>query len=572
MFIVWLENFQNPKLDMKRILNDKNKIFMLHEINYGDDGKPMRHIYPEVSRAWIEKLKEVTLTGDSSAYEGYAKLMDQYVSMRVYSPQENQFVTVITDVSEITEVNQNILKKNEFLETMLLSVSDGFISTDLENKVTMMNYSAEKMTGWTQDEAYGKQLAIVFKMVGKEPEGETDIPESQYIAKEKFLIDRFGNMIAIEESTTPIMNGSGKAYGKVIMFRDISEENYRIRHIEYLSYHDQLTGLYNRRFFDEEMKRIDTERNLPISLVMIDVNGLKLTNDAFGHQMGDRLLKKIADILKLEFRADDIIARIGGDEFAVILPNTRREEVLPILERVQYAADHAKFENIYLSFSAGSDTKAIQYENIMEVFIRAENEMYRNKLTESKMMRNRTVQLIIEALSEKCVKNCINHSEVTHWCTMIGKELNLTQEELDELDLVALIYDIGKISISDELLSKPEKLTESEYEKIRRHPEVGYQILKSVDQYANIAEYALSYHEKWDGSGYPRKLRGEQIPRFARIIAIVDTYEALISERPYRRAMLPCDALEFIKSKSGIEFDPEIVKVFIRQLEQKENC
>lgn len=494
MFIVWLENFQNPEFDVKRTLNDDHKIFLLHELSFDEDGKTISNIYPEVSRELIEKLKHVTLSGDSSTYEGYAKLMDQYVSMRVYSPQENKFVTVITDVSEITEINQKILKQNEFLKTMLSSVHDGFISTDLEDKVTMMNYSAEKMTGWSQGEAYGKQLSTVFKMVGKEPEDKIDMPESQYIAKEKFLIDRFGNMISIEESTAPIVNGSGKVYGKVILFRDISEKNYRIRHIEYLSYHDQLTGVYNRHFFDEELKRIDTERNLPISLVMIDVNGLKLTNDAFGHQMGDTLLKKIAHILKLEFRADDIIARIGGDEFAVILPNTRQEEVLPILERVQYAADHAKLENIVLSFSAGSDTKTIPFENIMEVFIRAENEMYRNKLTESKLMRSRTVQLIIDSLSEKCEKTSVNHSEVKRWCNAIGKELNLTQEELNKLHLAALIYDIGKISISAELLSKTEKLTESEYEKIMKHPEVGYQILKSVDQYASIAEYLSLIH------------------------------------------------------------------------------
>lgn len=464
--------------------------------------------------------------------------------------------------SKIIEINRNLMMENAFLKNTLLSMRDGVISVDLEGKISMMNIVAEKMTGWTQAQALGKPLDRVLVILGQDPEGDDDVPESQYIAKQKYLVDDRKKMIEIEECIDTIADETGNEYGQVIV----------IKRIEYLSYHDQLTGLYNRRFFDEEIKRIDTERNLPISLVMIDVNGLKLTNDAFGHHMGDRLLKEVAHILKLEFRADDIIARIGGDEFAVILPHTSREEVVPILERIKYAADHTKLENIAPSFSAGSETKVRQYENIMEVFISAENEMYRNKLTESKTTRNRTMQMIIKALSEKNIKNNIQHEQVTRWCTMIGEALNFSKEELDELDIAAMVYDIGKISISDELLSKPDKLSVTEYEKIKKHPEVGYQILKSVEQYANIADYALCYHERWNGSGYPRQLTGEEIPRFARIIAIADTYEALISERPYRPAMPPCNAIEYIKSKSDIEFDPAIVDAFVKQLAISENC
>lgn len=486
-------------------------------------------------------------------------------------------------IYEVIKANQELVKQNELLKSTFLSLRDGVISVDLDGNVTMMNTLAEKMTGWKQSEAVGQPFDSVFVIVGERLDCElndyedissnsySDLPESQYISKEKFLVHRAKQLIAIEECTAPIEDHKGNIYGKVVVFRDVTEKNDRIKRIEYLSYHDQLTALFNRRFFDEELKRIDTERNLPLSIVMLDVNGLKLTNDAFGHQMGDRLLKKVANILKLEFRADDIVARIGGDEFAILLPKTSRDELMPILERVKYAADHSKLENIVISFSAGSETKTRLSENIMDVFIRAENEMYRNKIIESKMIRNRTIQMILHALSEKCIKNNIQHSQVKHWCTMIGHGLNLSQEELNELDIVALIYDIGKISISDELLSKPDKLTETEYDKIKKHPEVGYQILKSVEQYANIAEYALSYHERWNGSGYPRKLVGEEIPRFSRIIAIADTYEALISERPYRPAMQPCNALKYIRSKSNIEFDPTIVNVFIEQLTIEDN-
>lgn len=540
--------------------------FKIHDITFDSNGKPRHQFYQTADRNWSEKLKKEALTGEAFVNEPYKKSMGENISVQIYSQSMNQTVTVITDISEVKKVNHDLMRENELLKSTFFSLREGVISVDLNNCVIMMNALAEKMTGLNRDEAVGMPFDSVFVLAGEGVDGGLNDNEEV-----KFLVHKSKQLLAIEECTAPIEDDEGNIYGKVVVFRDVTEKNDRLKHIEYLSYHDQLTGLYNRRFFDEELKRIDTERNLPISLVMIDVNGLKLTNDAFGHQMGDLVLKKVATILKLEFRADDIVARIGGDEFAVLLPKTSKDVLMPILERIKYAAEHTKIENILLSFSAGSETKRRHTENIMDVFIRAENEMYRNKLIESKTMRNRTIQMLLKSLSEKYIKNNIQHAQVKHWCALIGHGLNLNQDELKELENVALIYDIGKISISDDLLSKPDILTETEYEIIKKHPEVGYQILKSVEQYVNIAEYALSYHERWNGSGYPRKLVGEEIPRFARIIAIADTYEALISERPYRHAMQPCNALKYIESKAAIEFDPNIVNVFVMQLAIEDN-
>ena len=167
------------------------------------------------------------------------------------------------------------------------------------------------------------------------------------------------------------------------LLRDISERNKMEQQLQYLSYHDQLTGLYNRRFFEEELKRLDVQRNFPLSIVMGDVNGLKLVNDSFGHLVGDQLLKKVAEIITKGCRADEIIARLGGDEFVILLPKTDVHETELIFKRVQDLATKEKIGSVDISVSFGWETKNNEEENIEEVFKKAEAHMYKKKLFES---------------------------------------------------------------------------------------------------------------------------------------------------------------------------------------------
>lgn len=332
--------------------------------------------------------------------------------------------------------------------------------------------------------------------------------------------------------------------------------------IEALSYRDQLTGLYNRRFYEEELLRLDTSRNLPFSLVLLDVNGLKLTNDAFGHQSGDELLKKVAKITFDCCRTDDIISRIGGDEFVLLLPKTSNADAEIIVDRIYKRIEHETMDAIKLSVSIGHATKTNIDQSMSDIFTLAEDNMYRKKLHESQSMRHQTIRAIIKTLNEKSEREKVHSDEVSRLSKQIGLAIGLSSEKIKELEIASLLHDIGKISIQDSILNKNGPLTESEYIEVKRHSECGYQILKSVDAYSSLSEIVLHHHERWDGMGYPYGLKGDEIPLLSRIITVADAYEAMISDRPYRRGRTHEAAIDELKACSGTQFDPLIVAAF----------
>ncbi|KOA20417.1 cyclic di-GMP phosphodiesterase response regulator RpfG [Clostridium homopropionicum DSM 5847] len=351
-----------------------------------------------------------------------------------------------------------------------------------------------------------------------------------------------------------------------IMKEKIKEREERI---QALNYHDQLTGLYNRRFYEEELRRLDEEKNLPLTIVMADVNGLKLVNDSFGHSVGDELLKKVGQVINKGCRDKDIVARLSGDEFVILLPKTDIYEAEEIVKNIKELTLKEKVGAIDLSVSFGYETKNNKEEIIQEVFKKAEDYMYKKKLFESPSMRGKTINAIINTLHEKNKREEQHSHRVSELCESMGKALGLQESEIQELKTVGLLHDIGKIAINENILNKPGKLTEDEFEEIRRHPEIGYRILSTVNDLSEMAEYVLAHHERWDGRGYPKGLKAFEIPIQARIIAIADTYDAIISERSYRIALPEKIAIEELKKNSGIQFDEELVKIFIEMILEK---
>lgn len=215
----------------------------------------------------------------------------------------------------------------------------------------------------------------------------------------------------------------------------------------------------------------------------------------------------------------------------------------------------------------GCETKTSYTQDIMKIFAKAEENMYRKKLVESQKMRNKTVQLIIESLNGENEEHKKTSEEIGKTSLKIGKVLGLDKELMAEIEMASLLHDIGNIAINSEILEKESSLTSVEYEEVKRHAEIGYQILKSVDTYTNLSDYVLSHHECWNGTGYPRGIKGEEIPLVSRIIAVAVAYEAMISDRPYRAARTKDDAINEIIKKSGTQFDPNIVKAFLSSLE-----
>ena len=472
------------------------------------------------------------------------------------------------NITKIKELEHIIREERTLFKTTLHSIGDGVISTDLNGNVDLMNGVAELLTGWTQVESKGVPFTEVFNIINEFTRNTCSNPVEKVLETKEIielenhtmLIKRNQEEVPIEDSAAPIRDENGNITGVVVVFRDCTEKKVKQEKIQYFSYHDQLTGVYNRHYFEAELSRLDVERNLPFTIAMIDVNGLKLTNDAFGHEVGDLLLISIANVLKNECRTDDIISRVGGDEFVVLLPKTDHNQADLIVKRIYKAFDNLTVDNIIVSVSIGWETKENDHQNIKEVFGKAEDYMYRKKITESQSMRNQTIKVIMHTLHETNPREKLHSERVSKLCRKIGQAMKLDDEMIKELEITGLMHDIGKIAINNDILNKPGKLTDSEFEEIKKHPEISYHILKSADVYTRLAEYVLSHHERWDGKGYPRGLSGEDIPLVSRIITVADAYEAMTAIRTYKEAFSNEKALEELKRCSGTQFDPEIVR------------
>ncbi|GAB6137480.1 sensor domain-containing diguanylate cyclase/phosphohydrolase [Halanaerobaculum tunisiense] len=351
--------------------------------------------------------------------------------------------------------------------------------------------------------------------------------------------------------------------------KDITENRKANQKIEYLNFHDSLTGLYNRRGFEQKLKELNSKSQLPLSMIVGDINGLKLTNDAFGHQVGDKLLAEAAQILKNSCRKEDIVARWGGDEFVILLPRTTKENTKKICSRIKKKCKQRNLDLLEVSISLGYATKTNINEDIDEVWKEADDWMYNKKLSESKSFHNSVISSLEETLKKKTNETVEHSKRVKELALEIGRELNLSDSKLDNLKLLARLHDLGKVAISNQILLKPGSLTEEEWEEMKRHPKIGFQIVESSSGLYDIAQGILSHHEWWDGSGYPQGLKQEEIPLSARIISIVDAYDVMTNNRPYKEAMSKQQALEEIKAGAGSQFDPQLADLFIELVDDR---
>lgn len=480
-------------------------------------------------------------------------------------------VSVSHDITDRIMLEKEIYNEKELLRTTLLSIGDGVISTDAEGRVGLMNPVAEDLTGWLQMEASGMPIDTVFHIVNEKTRLACENPVEMALREghpvsiddEAILIAKDGVERAVQDSAAPIRDKEDNIIGAVIVFRDCTEAKSRNEHIAYLSYHDQLTGLYNRRFFREELNRLDTERNLPLTLVMADINGLKMANDAFGHRLGDLIITSTADILRSEFRKEDIVSRIGGDEFVAILPHTDSITAEKIVDDIYRKVEGQKVESVLLSVSFGFQTKTDLKEPIADIFKKAEDRMYRKKLSESRSTRNRTLNVILSTLYEKNEYEKKHAERVSKMCANVGKAMGLSEENIQELRTLGLLHDIGKIAVDDATLNAPRILSGKERADLERHAEAGYRILNSIEELSQLALSVMAHHENWDGSGYPKGLKGQDIPQYARVVAIAEAFDEMIHDRPYRGALSKESARSEIDRNTGHKFDPDITRIFL---------
>lgn len=522
---------------------------------------------------------------DQSELTAQIRAMFKIKEANIKNRDEKQRLAALVEekTSELKKENEArrksemaLLKSEEKYRQIAENVSDVIWILDIQkDRFTYISPSIFNLRGITVEEAISesveealtsKSIVVAKDFISKclndldrnHNESKTYIYEVQKFCKN-------GEVVWVEESIKSRYNSNGEIEVLGIS-RNIDLRKKQERELKYMSFHDHLTGLYNRRYFEDELRRLDIEANLPMTIVMGDVNGLKLVNDSFGHAAGDEILKKTAEIIGIVCRANDIIARLGGDEFVVLLPKTDSIEAEQIIKQIDNILSTEKVANLDHSISFGYGTKRNKSESIQEVLIKAEDSMYRFKFYENKSLRSKTIDLIMNALVEKSSRELMHSKRVSTICETIATKLNFKHELINQVRIAGLVHDIGKIGIDEKILNKTSSLDTNEWEAMKKHPEAGLRILNSVNEFSELAELVFSHHERWDGRGYPRRLKAEEIPIEARIITVADSYDAMTSERSYQKKMSQEQAANEIKRCSGKQFDPEIAKVFIEKV------
>ena len=522
----------------------------------------------------IENLIETTEKYSKGDFESRAKVVrnDEIgklaLAFNLMADALNRLIGNLESL--VKERTANLEENKDQLRLILDSTVEAIYGIDLKGNCTFCNSRCLKLLGYDDEkELLGKNMHNQIhhsKLNGEKMEPSEckifmGLSEKKGVHSADEVFWRAdGTYIEVEYHSYPQFK-DGEVVGAVITFMDNSLEKKTQERIKFLSYHDSLTGLYNRMFFEEEMIRLDSERSLPISIIFADVNGLKLTNDIFGHAVGDRLLEKSAEILKQVCRHEDIIARVGGDEFAILLPSTGESETKAIISRINEVMASEKIAAIKCSMAMGFSTKNNIKESLEEVMKKAEDIMYREKTMARKNTNTQLLNTIIETLHERSPKEKEHSAVVSELCKKIAEELNMDQNDVRKVKEAGFIHDLGKIVFKKELLEKEEyNFTEEEDKEFQQHSVIGYRILNLFDETLDLAEGVLNHHENWDGTGFPKGLKGEEIPLTARIIAIAEAYDSMTNEILSERKTKE-EAIAELERLKGIRFDPRIVEI-----------
>jgi len=394
--------------------------------------------------------------------------------------------------------------------------------------------------------------------------------------------------------------------------RELIKTNEKLKSISLIDAH---TGLYNYRYLQEaiEVEYHQARRYAQnLAIIMLDVDYFKSINDVYGIAFGDLVLKQLAKQLKRMVRRYDILIRYSGEEFIIISPRLNRNLAFSLAQRlldslnfinfgnkkhsvklkmslsvVSFPEDRAKngmdlvniadnllnkakesggnraFSSLDIKTPAGKGKpqKAEGIKNLKHTILKL-NKQSKQGLTESIFAFAKTLELKDHYTGEH-VENTVQ------FATGVAKELNLPKEEVEMIKQAAMLHDLGKIGISENILLKKGKLNKKEFEEIKKHPQIGADILRPIQFLHDLIPFIFYHHEHWNGKGYPSGIRGEDIPLGARVIAIADVYQALISDRPYHKAFSKNAAIDIIKKASGSQFDPRVVSAFLRVVGSK---
>ncbi|MGM0688497.1 MAG: sensor domain-containing diguanylate cyclase/phosphohydrolase [Bacillota bacterium] len=480
---------------------------------------------------------------------------------------------IYADITKQKLAEQALKESEEKYKGILGSIKDGYFEVDLKGKINFCNEAAARMLGYSIEEFIGtdyRDICKNHKYVFNTFNRLFQTGKTKHILATN-MIQKDGSEVYGELTLSVIQDRYGNILGFRGLGRDVTERKLYEDQLKFLSLHDQLTGLYNRSYFENELQRLSNSREYPITIIVTDLDGLKLINDTVGHEKGDQMLKICAEILANSLRSSDILARVGGDELVIVLPRTNYNSGEKLVSRIQAkieAYNCMQPEQIPLSISIGLATSENKDKSLQKTFKEADDLMYRDKLNKGVIARSQIIKTLMDKLEKIEYVDKGHTRRLQELCLKVGKVILLPGEQLSALNLLAQVHNLGKVGIPDDIIFKNGHLTEDEWTIIKQHPEKGCRIALASSNLSGIADLILKHHEHWDGSGYPLGIGGDEIPIECRILSIVDAYDSMTNNRPYRKAMSRHEAKTELKKFAGSKFDPELVQVFLSVLEQ----
>lgn len=499
-----------------------------------------------------------------------ARIKTHLTLSRLQKQLERQNLLLHTEIAERKQAEAALNESEEKYRAVFENTGSATVIIEDDSTISLANAEFSALAGFARHEVEGRlKLRDFFpedrQRMDRYHELRRLAPNSAPRQYECTMKDREGgikNLIM----TISMIPGTPKSVASMV---DITQRKRVEEQLKYLSLHDPLTGLYNRTYFDQEMSRLTLCRSTPLSLIICDVDGLKLVNDTLGHEAGDELLVAASKVIRDSFRQGDVASRIGGDEFAVLLTNQDANTVEGASRRIRDAIDNYNNARtgVPLCMSIGFADSSHSLSGLSYLFEEADKNMYNDKIRNRASAHHEIIQAFIKMMEARdfAVRGHLAHME--ELILAFSTALNMPEAKSKRLRLFAYMHDIGKVGVKESILFKDEPLLYEEMLKIRQHCEIGYRIAMFVPNLVPVADFILKHHEWWDGGGYPLGLKGEDIPLECRMLAVVDAYDAMTSDRPYRKAMDHVDAANELRRAAGTQFDPALVERFIPVVE-----